>query len=114
MHCVDTDPLNATCAQYKRLGAGSAWPGYRLGGAHVGGMVTSSIAAVVSLVAGASSFNLLVSYPTGTTATIHCGASPCAATFDQLQGNPALQIQYLSASGAVLATQPYPSAISLN
>ena len=75
-----------------------------------GGMGKSYISAVP----GASSFNLLVNYPTGAAATVHCAASPCLAAFDQSQGNPSMQIQYLSASGMALATQPYPFAIALN
>lgn len=68
----------------------------------------------ISAIPGASSFNLLVNYPTGATATVHCAASPCLAAFDQSQGNRSMQIQYLSASGTALATQPYPFAISVN
>ena len=93
------------------IGAGSAWPGYRLGGAHTGTIVSGSVAADLASVAQAASFNLLVTYPTGAITTIHCNASPCSLSFDQALGSPAVQVQYLSASGAVLSTQPYPSAL---
>ena len=96
------------------ISAGSAWPGYRLGGAHVGSMVESSIAVNLGSVPQAVAFNILATYLTGSSTAVHCSSSPCSISFDQLQGNPIVQIQYLSASGAVLASQPYSSPIWLN
>ena len=93
------------------IGAGSAWPGYRLGGAHTGVMVSTTVAADLASVPQAASFNLLVTNPTGTTTTLHCNSSPCPVSFDQSLGNPVVQVQYLSANGTVLSTQPYPNAL---
>ena len=93
------------------ISAGSAWPGYRIGGAQIGSIMTNSIMANLASVPQAVAFNVLLTYATGATATIQCGASPCTISYDQSVGNPAVQIQYLSASGAVLATQPYSSPL---
>lgn len=87
------------------IGAGGAWPGYRLGGAHSGTMVNTSVEFRLSSVANAAKARLLITYPNGTTGTAACLSPPCHVTFDQSLGDPLVQIQYLSADGEVLATQ---------
>lgn len=96
------------------IGAGSAWPGYRLGGAQTGSMVQASVAFNLSLVPNATKANLLVTYPTGASGTVSCAASPCQVSFDRALGNPLVTIQYLSAGGVVLARQPSASVVPLN
>ena len=89
------------------IGAGAAWPAYRLGGLRAGKMAGASVAVNVSSVPKATSFNLLVTYPTGATNTIHCTGSPCSLRFDLSIGTPAVLIQYLAADSRILATAPY-------
>jgi len=95
------------------IGAGGAWPGYRLGGAHTGTLVGVAIDFRLDSVRGAAAADLLITYPTGATSSVRCAAAPCSLTFDQTLGNPTVQIQYLSADGAVLATQPLPTEVVL-
>ena len=93
------------------IGGGGAWPGYRLGGAHTGSIVKSLITVSLSTVPQAVAFNAVVTYTTGATTTIQCGVAPCTISFDESLGNPVVQIQYLSASGDILATLPYTSSL---
>lgn len=87
------------------IGAGSAWPGYRLGGTHTGTMVNTSVEFNLASVPRAAKAQLLITYPSGSTASAACPSQPCQVALDQTLGDPMVQVQYLSADGRVLATQ---------
>jgi hypothetical protein len=69
-------------------------------GAHLGSLVVAQLQRSVFGFRESPEFNLLISYPIGRLRSI--------------ARKPLDPIQYLSASETVLATQPYPFAISLH
>ena len=111
-------PPAGTAHKYFGMGwgisAGSDWPAYRVGGAHASTTVNSSVAVNLGFVPHAVAFNLVVTYPTGTTVTVSCAASPCSVPLDQTAGSAVIHIQYLSAAHTVIATQQYPYPLWLN
>jgi hypothetical protein len=59
-------------------------------------------------VPGAAAIRVVATAPSGVTTTTNCNASPCAVSVDHRQGDPLLSLQYLSATGAVLASSSAP------
>ena len=88
--------------------AQSAWPGYRVGG--VQPMVGEPVYIGANLpgVPGAAAILVSTTDPSGKTYTTSCTALPCAVTVDRRQGDHLMSIQYLSATGAVLASSQVP------
>ena len=111
-------PPTGTAHKYFGMGwgisAGSAWPGYRLGGLAGSSMVTTQVAVNLASVPKATRFNLLVTYPSGITASTVCVSSPCPLRLDQTRAGAVIYIQYIGASGNTVAIQDYPLPIWLN
>jgi hypothetical protein len=86
----------------------SSWPGYRAGGLQprVGERVY--IGANLPGVSGAAKMRVVITEPSGLTSTTDCNTLPCAVTVDRRQGDHLVSIQYLSATGAVLASSSVP------
>jgi hypothetical protein len=85
------------------VGQGHQWPGARLGG-----VSPPSLAAVpvnIDLAgAGAASAQVVVTQPNSAQQKYSCSTSPCTVQVDQRQGAHWAQVQYLSASGAVISS----------
>lgn len=96
------------------IGAGSAWPGYRVGGAHAGFFVNASISVNIASVPRAVKFNVAVTYTDGESTTISCSTSPCSVSIDAALGSPVVRIDFLSASNTILASSPSSSPIIVN
>jgi hypothetical protein len=88
--------------------AESSWPGNRLGGAQPAVSEPVFLGANLPGVPGAAAIRVVATAPSGVTSTTTCGALPCAVTVDHRQGDHLLSIQYLSATGAVLASTNAP------
>jgi hypothetical protein len=104
-----------TATPWKWLGllfgvsAQSSWPGYRVGGLqprvneplYIGGNLPG-------VPGGATAARVLTTDPSGVTYTTNCSALPCMVTVDHRQGDHLVSIQYLSATGTVLASSQVP------
>ncbi len=88
--------------------AQSSWPGYRVGGLQPWAGEPLYIGANLPGVPGAAAIRVVTTDPSGVTSTTNCGALPCAVTVDHRQGDHLMSIQYLSATGAVLASSSVP------
>lgn len=88
--------------------AEAAWPGRRVGGLQPGASELMYIGANLQAVPGAASIRIVATAPSGQIATAQCSSAPCAIAVDRLQGDPLVSIQYLSSSGAVLASSLAP------
>jgi hypothetical protein len=66
------------------------------------------VAANMADVPGAAAIRIVTTAPSGVASTTNCNASPCAVAVDRRQGDPLLSIQYVSATGAVLASSNAP------
>jgi hypothetical protein len=115
-YMINTPPLaslgSATPWKYFGLFFGvtalSSWPGYRIGGTQPWQGEPLYIGANLPSVPGAAAIRVVTTSPSGVTYTTNCNASPCAVTVDHRQGDHLMSIQYLSASGAVLASSGVP------
>jgi hypothetical protein len=85
-----------------------SWPGYRVGGLQPGAGELLYIGATLPGVLGAATIRVVTTSPSGVTYTTNCNASPCAVTVDHRQSDHLVSIQYLSATGAVLASSSLP------
>jgi hypothetical protein len=90
------------------FGAQSSWPGYRVGGLQPRGAESLYIGANLPGVPGATAVRMVTTDPSGVTYTTNCSSLPCAVTVDPRQGDHLVSIQYLSATGAVLASSRIP------
>ena len=86
----------------------SSWPGNRVGGVQPRAGESLYIGANLPGVPGATKIRVVITDPSGSTTTTDCNALPCAVTVDSRQGDPLVSIQYLSATGAVLASSRTP------
>ena len=83
------------------MGMAHQWPAARLGGRQPTRNRSVNLAYTLG---SAASARILVTAPSGATATFSCGAaSPCAVTVDDLQGSHWYTIQLLSGTGQVLS-----------
>jgi len=88
--------------------AQSSWPGFRVGGLQPMVGEQLYVGANLSGVPGATAIRVVTTNPSGVTYTTNCNALPCAVTVDRRQGDHLVSIQYLSATGAVLASSSAP------
>ena len=117
-YMINVPPLPAlgTATPWKWMGmffgysAESSWPGNSAGGAQPANSEPLYVAADLQSVPGATAVQVTVTAPSGAISTTKCAASPCAVTVDLRQGDSLLTIQYLSASGTVLASSKAPLA----
>lgn len=86
----------------------SAWPAYRVGGLQPSSGKTLYAAFNLGRVRGAIRARLTATAPSGSTVQVECSSSPCAVTVDNRQGKYLIELQYLSGTGAVLATTEFP------
>jgi hypothetical protein len=113
-YMISGGPPTNNATPWKWLGmffgfsAQSAWPGYRVGGVQPRAGELLYIGANLAGVPGATKIRVVITDPSGSTTTTDCNASPCAVTVDSRQGDPLVSIQYLSATGAVLASSRTP------
>jgi hypothetical protein len=87
---------------------GAAWPGYRVGGVQPGDFRRAYVAFGLAGVRGATQVRVTTTAPDSTISETVCSSSPCAVTVDRRQGDHLIQLQYLSASGAILASTESP------
>jgi len=88
--------------------AQSSWPGYRVGGVQPRAGELLYVDANLPGVPGAAAVRVVTTDPSGVTYTTNCNALPCAVTVDRRLGDHLVSIQYLSATGAVLASSRAP------
>jgi hypothetical protein len=86
----------------------SAWPAYRVGGLQPPSPQKGYISFNVAGVRGALKARAVITAPSGAVSQVECASSPCEVTMDSRQGKHLIQLQYLSGSGAVLATTEIP------
>jgi hypothetical protein len=81
------------------------WPVVRIGGVLPPHVATLYVGGKISAVPGATAMQVTVTDPTGiASAPVTCTSSPCAVTVDRTMGNPTIEVNYLSATGAVLSS----------
>ena len=90
------------------VSAQSSWPGYRVGGLQPRAAEPLYIGGNLPGVSGATAARVTATDPSGVTYITNCNALPCAVTVDHRQGDHLVSIQYLSATGAVLASSSAP------
>jgi hypothetical protein len=90
------------------FGAQSSWTGYRDGGLQPRVNEPLYIGGNLPGVPGATTARVLTTDPSGVTYITNCSVLPCAVTVDHRQGDHLVSIQYLSATGAVLASSSVP------
>ncbi len=88
--------------------AQSSWPGYRVGGVQPRAAEPFYIGGKLSGVPGATAARITATDPSGVIYITNCNALRCAVTVDNRQGGHLVSIQYLSATGAVLASSSVP------
>jgi hypothetical protein len=86
----------------------SAWPAYRVGGLQPSKPQRGYVAFNLGQIRGATKARVTVTAPSGNATEVECNSSPCAVTVDGRQGKHLFQLQYLSSTGAVLATTMLP------
>jgi hypothetical protein len=91
------------------IGAGADWPAYRVGGAQPTNTRLAYVGFNPGQVAGTTQVRVTTTAPDGGTAQTACTSSPCAVTIDDQEGNYIFRLEYLSASGAVLAATEMPT-----
>jgi hypothetical protein len=81
----------------------SAWPGARIGGLQPSSSKPIAMGFRLSDIPAAASAQIQMTLPSGASTTVACAGSPCTVDSDGRQGNPLLQLQFLSAAGNVVA-----------
>lgn len=81
----------------------SSWPAARVGGLAPVDLRTESIPIDLASVVNARSVRVTTVRPSGFQAVTTCAASPCGITVDARQGSHLIKVDYLSATGQVLA-----------
>jgi hypothetical protein len=115
-YMMATPPLGSlgTATPWKWFGlffgvsAQSSWPGYRSGGLQPRAAEPLYLGGNLPGVPGATAARVTTTDPSGVTYITNCNALPCAVTVDHRQGDHLVSIQYLSATGAVLASSSVP------
>jgi len=82
----------------------SAWPAVRLGGLQPSSTRTAYVGLDLQGVQGAAKVGVATTAPDGTVSHVECSSSPCGVPVPGPPGDRLIQLQYLSASGKVLAT----------
>ncbi|HWF08287.1 MAG TPA: hypothetical protein VG297_07475, partial [Bryobacteraceae bacterium] len=79
------------------------WPAVRLGGVAPADPRTIYIPFTLAGVANATQAKVTVTAPNGLVSTVLCSSSPCAIPVDARSGSVLAEVDYLNASGAVIA-----------
>ncbi len=90
------------------IGAGSDWPAYRVGGPMLPRRRIVPLAFNMQSVPGAVAVRVTGMAPSGEIVQASCAASPCTVAIDERQGDHIFTLEYLSSSGAVLASTALP------
>ena len=89
--------------QYFGISNLASWPVIRNGGLLPSQNVQIYVGGRIGDVPGAAKVQVLITEPTGISdPPVVCDSSPCAVTVNKRAGNPLVQVNYLSAAGAVL------------
>ncbi|MBZ5581203.1 MAG: hypothetical protein LAQ30_03175, partial [Acidobacteriia bacterium] len=86
----------------------SSWPAYRGGGLLPVTIKTAYVNYDIGMIRGAAKARLRATAPSGAIVQVECGASPCAIPIDGRQGKYLIDVQYLSATGKVVAVTQLP------
>lgn len=86
------------------FGANADWAAYRVGGPQPRGGRIVRVAVNMQSVAGTAAVRVSTIAPDGAVVNTSCTSSPCAVTIDERQGDHIFRVEYLSATGAVLAS----------
>jgi hypothetical protein len=104
-----TPPPPKWLGQYFGFGDYSSWPAIRLGGAAPSAALQFYVSFSLGSVANATKVVVTATGPNGAASSTTCTASPCSITVPRAdQPSYSIQLQYQSASGAVLATSSLP------
>jgi hypothetical protein len=79
------------------------WPAVRLGGVAPPDPRTIYSPFTLAGVANATQAKVTVTAPNGLVSTVLCSSSPCAIPVDARSGSVLAEVDYLNASGAVIA-----------
>jgi hypothetical protein len=82
----------------------SAWPAFRVGGLQPSSVRTAYVGFDLQGVPGAAKVGIATTAPDGTVSHVECNSSPCAVPAPGPLGDRSIQLQYLSATGKILAT----------
>ena len=111
-YMTGTPPNNAwhkTFGMMWGIGAGSAWPAYRVGGVQPIARRRVRVGFNRTQVPGAAQVRVTTTAPTGEVQQTLCTSSPCAVSIDGRSGEHIFRLEYLSDSGKVLAVSDMPS-----
>ena len=81
----------------------SSWPALRIGGPQLQPGPPGYVGFNLSGVPGAAKARIAITTPDGQTSYTDCGASPCFITGENGQGSGQIRLEFLSASGKVVA-----------
>jgi hypothetical protein len=87
------------------MGMSHQWPAARLGGVQPAQNEEAPVPFDLKLVPSSTSVRMTVIQPSGARKKYSCASSPCRVMRDKRQGTPLVQVDYLSASGAVLRAE---------
>ena len=87
------------------MGLAHQWPAVRLGGVQHAQNQKVFIPFNLAGVPKADHVEMTVMQPSGVRMTVSCSSSPCPVTVDKRQGKHLVQINYLSASGSLVARE---------
>lgn len=108
---VKDENSNASLAAFKwtgfffGMGLAHQWPAVRLGGVQHAQNQKVFIPFNLAGVPKADHVEMTVMQPSGVRMTVSCSSSPCPVTVDKRQGKHLVQINYLSASGSLVARE---------
>ena len=88
------------------FGASQGWPAYRVGLPPL--RVRRPVRLGFQMPAGAAAARVTATAPNGEVTTTVCASSPCEVSIDGLQGDHVFRLEYLSGTGAVLASSQLP------
>jgi hypothetical protein len=91
----------------------NSWPAVRAGGVPPAIPRTLDVTCNISSVTNATQCRVTLTKPDGSTVSNTCNTSPCPVTADAREGDHLLKVEYLNASGAVLASaEPQPVRVN--
>jgi hypothetical protein len=110
---VSGDPVNGKWHKFFGMlfgiGAGADWPAYRLGPTKPLRRRPVRVGFSPANVPNATAVRVTTTAPSGEIVQASCSASPCTVAIDDRQGDHIFHLEYLSASGAVLAATELPT-----